>query len=364
MRGSPGVGATSIASYAIYDSDDGGPFTAFLTNTTLNSTTFTGQHGHTYSFYSVATDNLGNVQAVTAAAEATTQIIASPPPSAVLEFGDDQFTANITDGSAQVVLTRAGDPSATVSVVLSSTGGHDVAAFQQTITFGPNTTSETFSIPISNDGQPDESDVYIPLTLSSPGPGATLGATVSANLVIHDNNPLPSPVTVISLEPVTIRFKVGKGKRAKTKSEKGLQLQFSGALAGTGNLGAYQLLAGTIKKHVTTYSKRVPLSIYSSTPSTVTLIPSGSLKPSLTRHEELRITAADLIDAFGRPLNGGQNSVTTFGDTVVTDIRVRSQTRPEILPTHAVDAALARIEEQHRSRPLRAARGELYLTRP
>ena len=52
----------SIASYTIYDSDDGGPFTAFLTNTTLTSTTFTGQLGHTYGFYSVATDNLGDVQ--------------------------------------------------------------------------------------------------------------------------------------------------------------------------------------------------------------------------------------------------------------------------------------------------------------
>ena len=115
-----------------------------------------------------------------------------------------------------------GDPSATVSVIVSSTGGHDVAAFQQTITFGPNTTSETISIPIFNDGQPRENDVDIPLTLSSPGAGATLGATMSANLVIHDDNPLPAPVTVISLEPVTIRFKVGKGKRAKTKSEKAL----------------------------------------------------------------------------------------------------------------------------------------------
>ena len=70
--GSPGVGATSIASYTIYVSDDGGPFVAFLTNTTLNSTTFTGQFGHTYSFYSVATSSVGLVQTTPTAAQATT----------------------------------------------------------------------------------------------------------------------------------------------------------------------------------------------------------------------------------------------------------------------------------------------------
>ena len=60
--GTPGPGASGIASYDIYESDDGGPFTAFLTATNLTSTTFIGQPGHTYSFYSVATNSLGLVQ--------------------------------------------------------------------------------------------------------------------------------------------------------------------------------------------------------------------------------------------------------------------------------------------------------------
>ncbi len=46
----------------MYDSDNGGAFVPFVTNTSATSATFTGQDGHTYSFYSVATDNLGNVQ--------------------------------------------------------------------------------------------------------------------------------------------------------------------------------------------------------------------------------------------------------------------------------------------------------------
>jgi hypothetical protein len=51
-----------IRDYTICVSEDGGPFTAWLSNTTGISATFTGQYGKTYSFYSVATDNTGNTE--------------------------------------------------------------------------------------------------------------------------------------------------------------------------------------------------------------------------------------------------------------------------------------------------------------
>src|SRR5262245_28269929 len=41
-------------------------------------------------------------------------------PPAVLQFGSTQFAANVTDGSTQIVLTRAGNLAATVTVVVSS----------------------------------------------------------------------------------------------------------------------------------------------------------------------------------------------------------------------------------------------------
>src|SRR5262249_39468350 len=72
-----------IAGYTIYVSDDGGAYTPLLSNTTLTSTTFTGQDGHTYGFYSVATDNVGNVQPIPTTAQATTQLDATPPTSSV-----------------------------------------------------------------------------------------------------------------------------------------------------------------------------------------------------------------------------------------------------------------------------------------
>jgi hypothetical protein len=60
----------------------------FLTYTTATSATFAGEIGHTYSFYSIARDQVGNVEAAKSAAEATTQVVLvtdnTPPTTAAL----------------------------------------------------------------------------------------------------------------------------------------------------------------------------------------------------------------------------------------------------------------------------------------
>ena len=61
--GQDDTGGSGIASYDVYVSDDGGPFTLFLEGTADTSATFTGDNGHTYAFYSVATDNVGHARA-------------------------------------------------------------------------------------------------------------------------------------------------------------------------------------------------------------------------------------------------------------------------------------------------------------
>jgi hypothetical protein len=71
---------SGIASYTIYVSDNGAPFTAWLTNTLGISTNYPGVNGHTYSFYSIATDNVGNVEATKEQAEATTTVKVSTTP--------------------------------------------------------------------------------------------------------------------------------------------------------------------------------------------------------------------------------------------------------------------------------------------
>ena len=73
--GSNGSTPSGVASIAIYDSKDGGPYTLFATVSPANpSAVFTGQPGHTYGFYSIATDNAGNIQPTPTAAQQTVQI--------------------------------------------------------------------------------------------------------------------------------------------------------------------------------------------------------------------------------------------------------------------------------------------------
>ncbi len=91
---------SAISGYTIYVSDNGSAYTPWLEDTMLTSATYAGQDGHTYGFYSVATDNAGNVEPTPSAAEATTlvdetvaQFGFSAPPSAT---AGSQFTCTIT----------------------------------------------------------------------------------------------------------------------------------------------------------------------------------------------------------------------------------------------------------------------------
>ena len=59
--------------YRFYVSKDGGDFKLWAT-THRTSLTFIGQNGHTYSFYSVAIDNVGNMESAPLEADVTTLI--------------------------------------------------------------------------------------------------------------------------------------------------------------------------------------------------------------------------------------------------------------------------------------------------
>ena len=182
-------------------------------------------------------------------------VTAANPPS-VLQFSSGVFVASITDGFAQVVLTRSGNLSSTVTVVLSSLGGSDVAPFQRQITFAPSVSTTTASIPLANDGKPGEADASIAPARSSPGAGAKLGSA-AATLIVHDSNPYPAPVRVISVSTPKVAIKVGTGKRAKTKNVTVLRIQFSGNVAsGALNAGAYHVKSGKTKKSVTIFNKK------------------------------------------------------------------------------------------------------------
>ena len=69
-------GGSGILGYDVYVSEDSGPFTQWLKDTTLTHSQFTkAEPGHTYAFYCVATDNVGNVKPTPTEAQTQTTIV-------------------------------------------------------------------------------------------------------------------------------------------------------------------------------------------------------------------------------------------------------------------------------------------------
>ncbi len=108
-------GGSGIASYSVDVSVDGGAFAQWQTATAQTQAIYTGSLGHTYGFYSVATDNAGNRQAAPAAAQATTttQFVTSTTLSA---------TPDISIAGTSVTLTAVVSPS---PGVLGTVAFHD-----------------------------------------------------------------------------------------------------------------------------------------------------------------------------------------------------------------------------------------------
>jgi hypothetical protein len=75
---------SGIHSYTIYASDNGSPFVPWQVDTTSTQAAFPGIAGHTYRFYSVGKDEVGNVESLKTTVEATTQVIAACHPKIVV----------------------------------------------------------------------------------------------------------------------------------------------------------------------------------------------------------------------------------------------------------------------------------------
>src|SRR5262249_36816708 len=73
--GDDGPLSSGVASYDIYVSDNNGPFTRFIQGDADTSTIYVGEYGHTYRFYTVAIDNVDNVEAAPSTPDATISIV-------------------------------------------------------------------------------------------------------------------------------------------------------------------------------------------------------------------------------------------------------------------------------------------------
>jgi RHS repeat-associated protein len=125
--GSDPAGA-GIASYNIFVSINNGAYSVWQASTTATSATYSGVAGLTYSFYSIATDNAGNIQLAPGPIQTTT-ITAQALASQTITFGP---LANQTYGVAAISLIATA--SSGLPVAYTVTGPATVSGSTLTIT--------------------------------------------------------------------------------------------------------------------------------------------------------------------------------------------------------------------------------------
>ncbi len=173
---------------------------------------------------------------------------------------------------------------------------------------------------------------------------------------------------VTSAQWETIKAKVGNAKKAKTKSETALEIQFRGVVAGSGDLAAYQFASVTtkkVKKKAVTSFKPVRLTsaLPASSPMASSVLLAPATKLNLSQTDRLQIVAADLTDALRRPLDGNDDDqpggdytaiISRNGVTADVFSLARTREQPGTVPA-AIDALLARGELAEVTRSLRAS---------
>ncbi len=124
-------------------SEDGGAFTPFATVTPAKpSAFFTGQAGNTYGFYSIATDNAGNVQPTPSAAQQTVQILSPLSVSSIAPVSSPTNTAvsTIDVTFSEPINTSSLSPGA---LTLTDDGGANLINSGVTLTL---VTGDTYAI--------------------------------------------------------------------------------------------------------------------------------------------------------------------------------------------------------------------------
>jgi RHS repeat-associated protein len=105
---------SGIASYTILVSEDGGPATVWLPNTTLTNALFTAQLGHVYAFSSIAADNAGNVEQQHKAPDTVIQVGQIQPPTVTMTTA-----GNLTNQASQTISGTVAGTAPTVGTTVS-----------------------------------------------------------------------------------------------------------------------------------------------------------------------------------------------------------------------------------------------------
>jgi hypothetical protein len=201
-----------LRDYTIFVSEDGDPYTEWLSSTSDTSGTFSGKNGKTYAFYSIARDHTSNLEEAPAGADAITTVVADLPPSA--DAGPDQTRSVGPDCIASVTLDGSGssDPDGDPLTYMWSWDGGSAAGAQPTTQLplgvhtiklvvndgNLNSEPDYVTITVNDDTPPAISLIVSPDTLWPPNHKMVL---ISVEITVSDNC---DPDPVVELESITM----------------------------------------------------------------------------------------------------------------------------------------------------------------
>lgn len=199
-----------IATYDIYFSTDSGPYTNWQSATTSTSATFNGALGHTYSFYSMATDNVGHRQQTPGPVQSTATQASSTISSFTLS------PATVTSGGTVTLAIQlaAAAPSGGAVVSLSSSNA-TLVPVPTSLTISTGRSSASLPIQVGSVASPTM--VTVTGTLN----GASQQAQVTVNPIIKTSpavivTPASSSVTTMQSLQVTVTVSGGSGSPTPT----------------------------------------------------------------------------------------------------------------------------------------------------
>lgn len=212
--GADDANGSGVAFYDIYVSDNGGAYTQYLHNTTHTTAQFTGAFGHTYAFYSVATDAAGRTEdaPTTADAQTTTEAPGNHSPTvldALFSLAENS-SLNTPVGALSATDTDAGD-----TLTFSITAGNTSGAFQIDSTTGAITVANpaaldfeatpqfTLTVQVAdNHGAIDTATVQVNLTDVNDAPQLTLGG---AEITWTKKQPAVAPLPLVTVTGATLQ---------------------------------------------------------------------------------------------------------------------------------------------------------------
>ncbi len=132
---------SGVASYDVFLSIDGRDPFLILDDTTDTFVTLVGEYGHTYSFFTIATDNVGHVEGTPSTPDATI-LLRAPNEAPVLTPIGDQY---LNEGNTKTFHPSATDPNAADTLTYSLDAGAP-----DWVTIDPNTGAVTATAPLGS----------------------------------------------------------------------------------------------------------------------------------------------------------------------------------------------------------------------